>query len=478
MAKPVGELKKIVSLVDRTDFDEYVYPKDTDQTVFLSKYVPYHTFQQEATNFPFAGSPNWGQRLTFTMPWPWPADFLNYLTLRFKPNSWLTPDMLKHLGPELNDWVPMPNDNAFWIWTNSLGIAAVEHAEMEIDGVTVEEFSGDWINVWSKCYRDASSGIATDEMLGSHTKLSRKNIFPSEDGYIYCPLPFWFSRFANSAFPLVSCAGPNTVRFHVTLRPFSAVVRKLVDALDCKESPCNHELKIRNYYSEAFTNTRTIQIESRIPSFETVDFLCGLSNIDGELRTAYRDQPHEMLMYPIVETNFSEPLKYVVNTGSSDTIKIGLPILGNGPIRQMLFFLRRKASIDLYNEYTNYSGLLTSEMDPVWNPVQPLLKRAQLMIGTAVWADEDEAWWRANAIDLPGGVRAYGNYIYCYNFADRPHEFSPSGSLNMSRVDVRLNLTVAVPASTHNTEWTVTVFLMGTNWMRFQNGLANVLFMD
>ena len=97
------------------------------------------------------------------------------------------------------------------------------------------------------------------------------------------------------------------------------------------------------------------------------------------------------------------------------------------------------------------------------------------MVGTAVWADEEELWWRSNTVNLPGGIRGGGNYIYTYNFADTPTEFAPSGSLNTSRVDMRLNLTVK---PVDDMEWTVTVFYIGTNWMRFENGLANVLFMD
>ena len=101
------------------------------------------------------------------------------------------------------------------------------------------------------------------------------------------------------------------------------------------------------------------------------------------------------------------------------------------------------------------------------------------MIGTAVWVDEDELWWRASPdINLPGGVRAYGNYIYGYNFANKPADFSPSGTVNASRVDLRLNLTVNPPDGTENIEWTVTVFIVGYNWMRFENGLANQIFMD
>ena len=100
-------------------------------------------------------------------------------------------------------------------------------------------------------------------------------------------------------------------------------------------------------------------------------------------------------------------------------------------------------------------------------------------MGTAVWADEEERWWRASSdILFPGGIRAYGDYIYAYNFAEKPAEFSPSGSLNASRVDLRLLLTVKPPGGAADLEWSVHVFVVGTNWIRFQNGLANMVFMD
>jgi hypothetical protein len=165
MSKPVGEIKKTVSLIDRTDFDEFVYPKDTSNTEFLPDYKSYHNFTQEAVVWPFAGSPNWGQRFTFTVPWPWQADFLNYIVLRLKPTSWFTREQQQHLGPELNDWLPVPNGDNFWIWANNLGIAAIERAEMEVDGLIVEQFSGDWINIWAKSFRNTSTGAPTDEML-------------------------------------------------------------------------------------------------------------------------------------------------------------------------------------------------------------------------------------------------------------------------------------------------------------------------
>ena len=475
-AKPVGELKKIVSLVDRTDFDEFVYPQRSETTKFQAVPQTYHNYVQETASWPFEGGASWGQRVTFSVPWPWEADFLHSITLRLKPQSWLTASAIQHIGPAIGDYVLLDPAN-FWIWANSLGTIAIELAEMEVDGVIIESFTGDWINTWNKTHNSCTSGIAYDELAGLKP-VSKDNILVSDDGYLYCTLPFWFSKFPNTAFPLVSCSGPHRVRFHITLRPFADVVRKLTNAKECKEIPSGQSFQVRDY---SFTSARvfkTINNDPMVPAFEVADILCGISHMDEPLRTAYRTKPHEILMNPVVETTFSEPLKYVVTTSSSNTIKIGLPLtMANGPIKQLLFFLRRNANRGT-NDWTNYGRVLTGEVDPTWNPQGPLLQRAQLLVGTAVWADEDERWWRASTVDIPGGIRAYGNYIYAYNFAESPTHFDPTGSVNASRVDMRLNLTVSPPGGSADGEWTVTVFFVGTNWIRFENGLANLVFMD
>jgi len=480
---PVGEMKRIVTLVDRGAFEEYVYPRTETATKFQPMSgQTYHNFTQDVAVWPFSGSPAWGQRITFSVPWPWQADFLNWIALRLKPLSWMPPSAQSHIGPEVADWEPTDSAN-FWVWAASLGTAAIARAEMEVDGVIIESFSGDWLNVWNKTLHGCTEAVAYDDAVyGSADPATQPKygFQVGDDGYVYCYLPFWFSKHPNTAFPLVSCSGPDTVRFHITLRPFHEVVAKLATpAADCRDSPLNTNFTVRDY-SFPFFYTRIIPNARSVPGFESADLVCGITNIDGPLREGYIKDAHEILMEPVVETSFGEPLKYVVNTGAADTIKVQLPLtIANGPIRQLVFFLRRKAATELWRDWTNYSATLAAEADPVWNPVRPMLVRAQLQVGTAVWADEDERWWRAAGdVILPGGVRAYGNYVYAYNFADRPADFSPSGSLNASRADMRLLLTVAPPGGAADGEWSVHVFVVGTNWIRFQAGLANLVFMD
>jgi hypothetical protein len=318
-----------------------------------------------------------------------------------------------------------------------------------------------------------------DGIYDSYTIPNINNILPSEDGYIYCYLPFWFAKYTNTAFPLISTRGPSTVRFHITLRPFSQVIRKVSSAMTCDETPNGTSFQARDY-TYPFRKFIDIFIRYANPGFEAADMLCGISNVDGDLRKQYMNDVYEILMEPVVETTFAEPLKYLMNTPVGNTIRIQLPLTqANGPVKQILFFLRRNAAIEQFNDWNNYSAVLQPDLDPVWNPNRPLLVHAQLMVGTAVWADQPERWWRATCdLPLPGGARAYGNYIYGYNFAHKPAEFTPSGTLNADRVDLKLSLTVTPPGGVADKEWSVTVFIVGTNWMRFENSIANLLFME
>jgi hypothetical protein len=466
--QPVGTMKKIVSLVDRGAFDNIVYPQDATDTRFQPEFKPYHNFVPDITTWPFTGVAEWGKRLTFTVPQPFEVDMLSWIALRLKPFHWLSHDVYRHLY-EIQDWT-YTNPAGEWIWANSIGTIAIERAEMEVDGVIVEQWSGDWCDIWTKSALDMSKAIGWDDSVVG-------GLDGTAEGYIYCYLPFWFAKTRNLSYPLVSSKGP--VRFHITLRPFHQVVRKRGEDKACEETPLGSSFQIRNW-SVPFLQKITVEVGGAIPTMESAELVCGVAQIDGEIRKAFRESPHEVLMNPVQELTFSEPLKYQVGVANGDIIQIGLPLTElNGPIRQIFWFLRRKAAIQTRSDWTNYSAVLEGEYNATFNTKRPLLRRAQLLIGTAVWADEEEAWWRTSgALPLDGGIRVSGNYVYCYNFTEKPNSWEPAGTLNASRVDIRLNLEVHQPSGSTDKEWEVVVFAVGTNWMRFQNGLANQLFMD
>jgi hypothetical protein len=217
------------------------------------------------------------------------------------------------------------------------------------------------------------------------------------------------------------------------------------------------------------------------PLFEDARMMFGVSYLDDSIRPAYQ-RPHELLIEQVMTMNFAEPLKYAINTPSADSILVGLPLTSlNNPLRRLFFFLRRKA-VFRYNEWTNFGSRLEDEIDATYSPQKPMLRRAKLLVGTVVLADEPERWWRSvDSINLPGAAELYNKYIYTIGFDGDRNTFEPQGgTLNASRVDIRLDLEVEPPKSAAgiNTEWEVVVFGVGYNWLRFQNGIANLMYTD
>jgi len=164
--KPIGEIKKLVSIVERGAADAFFYPKETDNTVLLQNFKPYHNFSQETVELPYTGSATWGQRITFTMPHPWLGDCLSWIGIRFAPDTWLPAEAIQGLlqGPPYERW--SYNDiSGAWMWASNLGTSAIELVEMEVNGVVIEQWSGDWIDVWQKLYLDSSKAAGYDDSI-------------------------------------------------------------------------------------------------------------------------------------------------------------------------------------------------------------------------------------------------------------------------------------------------------------------------
>jgi hypothetical protein len=380
----------------------------------------------------------------------------------------------------------LPSDiSGSWIYTDRLGAIIIEKAELEVGGITVDTINGDWATVVAAAGLTGERLAAwTDSIVGSAapTEPFRRQmlISPTEDGYIYCWLPFWFARRKNTAFPLCSMRD-KPVRIHITLRPFLDCVRMWdTPRISCTDGPLGKTNAYRDFIYEwpvfdSWTNL------GAAPLFEDARMMFGVSYLDDSLRPSYQ-RPHEVLIEQVMTMNFAEPLKYAINTPSADSILVGLPLTAlNNPLRRLFFFLRRKA-VFRYNEWTNFGSRLEDEVDTTYAPQKPLLRRAKLLVGTVVLADQPERWWRSvDSINLPGAAELYNKYIYSIGFDGDRDTFGPQGgTLNASRADIRLDLEVEPPKSAAgiNTEWEVVVFGVGYNWLRFQNGIANLMYTD
>jgi hypothetical protein len=518
------QIKRLVDLVDRGPEDDIFFPTSAADTVFRRMWPTYHNVVPDIVEVGYQGSAAWGGRITVNLRHKETGDLVNWICLRLKPCSWLGPDLEAKLlsgqwsysDPNVKEGDPgyaaqQTRNARAWMWAASLGSAAIQKVEFEINDTTVETWSGEWMDIWSRAWMDGGRGAVWDsDIYGQMPSWEMHDtsrppwttVLPTSDGYVYCWLPLAFFRRPQSAFPLVALSEQQEVRLHITLRPFRDVVRRrAVPRSDPCEVPLGSELIV--YDNTGPTSIpRLYRLPTAVPGFDEVNVLAGVVHTEDPLRSAYMRVPIEMMYERVTHMRFDVP-DGLCQPGECRTVALQLPLTElNGPIKEIAFFLRRKA-VWGFNEWTNYGALLepalvATKQNPPTNDdgsfttvtrQLPLLVSATLMVGNAPWLTDNEEWWRLEyGLAHRGGVRLAAGMVYGFVFGDgagwTPEDLQPAGTVNASRADMRLDIQVAVPPvapwdqTGESSKWEVHVFGIGVNWMRFVEGLAQPLFQD
>lgn len=485
-SRPSGDIVTLLDLTPRDYQDNTFYPLASDKTWWLPnqdrRINPFSICIQQ---FPFRGPTGFGQRFTFDLKSVSCGDLLLHTVLQIDLSHWFSDtDIMRFESGKYTS----ADSAALWFYANSLGTVILEKAEFEVNDQTIETVDGDFLNVRSLLAHDVNSqyGLATDglgrEPIATllHSPLSKP--FPTQGKSLFIPLPFFFSRVKlQGAFPLLACK-EGSVRIHIHLRPFSECVRILSGRrASITDTPLGKSFPIQ-YAHGGVQTPLTITAAEVIPQFKGIQLITRAAHTDSVIRQRILRKPFENLTRITSVFHFAEPLKYLSNKTSSDTIQVQLPLELNHPIEEILWFVRRKETAN-NNEWTNYSAVMSAEYDPVYNPLRPLLQSASLQFNGVDIIKGEEQWFRRHiALKHPGGAAAYENYIYGYSFAKNPGDFQPSGTANASRLQsVRLTLNVTPPFSPYgpyNTEWEVKVFVVTLQWLRFQDGLTNRMYTD
>jgi hypothetical protein len=486
----------VVDLIDRGPEDDAFTPASANETIFHREWRTYHNTVPDVVELGYQGNAAWGSRITIPLKAIEAGDLLSWICIRLQPRSWLGPDLETKLGSGSWDY-----NNAFtpWMWATSLGSIAIESVEFEVGDAVVEKWPGEWIDVWSRLWIDAGRAASWDaDIYGQMPVWAARDsarppwttFLPTEDGFVYCWLPLAFLRRPQSAFPLLSTQ--SEMRLNVRFRPFSEVIRRRgAPRTSPTETPLGSTITLVDK-SGPTPIPYDFVLPTRTPTFEDITILAGVVHTEDPLRSAYLRTPLELLYEPVTHMRFDVPEPITATTCGPIAQVLPLRDL-NGPIRELVWFIRRKA-VWQYNEWTNYGALLDGALGATASPgllggpqvparQEPLMTSARLFVGNAIWRSEAEYWWRAEVgLAHRGGVRAAAGMVYGFSFGEHPEELQPSGTVNASRADIKLEVFIEPPKPTGSactegdTAWEIHVFAIGVNWMRFVNGLSGPLF--
>jgi Major capsid protein N-terminus len=162
----------------------------------------------------FDGQPNFGKRATCTIPRK--AELLTQVTLVATMPDIATPQRTAAKA------APFGLIGPTYGWTNSLGHALVNLAELEIGGVNVDRMDGLFLEARDELYESIQDVQTKNRMINRVANgFSAKSLGqdPANPTVNYVPLPFWFSQgsYAN-ALPVDALAA-DQIQISITFRP-------------------------------------------------------------------------------------------------------------------------------------------------------------------------------------------------------------------------------------------------------------------
>ena len=493
--RPRGDITTVLDLVNRDSQDNTYFPITTDKSWFHYKNTTVHPTALSIQEFTQRGPADWGQKCSFEIGSLAAGDLFQSIYVQIKLGSWYNESIVQQLALG-QITLDQTNLNQYWTYCNSLGSSIIEYAEFIVNDQTIERITGEFITTYMDLYYSANTyfGVQYDgigaipfNQLGPSDVLNGpfnpNRPYPTENGVLFCALPFFFFRCKEEAFPLLSCNEGN-IRVDIKLRSFTDVIRSYSGyKKTCDNSPLQSTVTFTQLPSTVISTTTSVNN----PPFLDFRIVTGCSLLTGTLRDQYLRKPVEQMVKLVQLFSFEEPLKYIVSKSNKDFIEIQLPLELNHPVTEIIWIMRRKA-VKINNEWANFSPNISLETSPLMQ-YPSWINHATIRINGSEVISASGDWFREHiARKHRGGITAYNASIYGYSFAEYPSDHQPSGTANMSKsTSVTLNLRVnspIVPALPVDCQfdsviaggWEVFVYAMHYNWLRFENGICNKLF--
>lgn len=247
-SRPKGDIKTVLDLADRDGQDDFFTPLNTDESFLHREKTRTIPFTPTLQTFPYRGPANFGSTIAVDLKSTEIGDLLHYIAVQIQLGSWIkSTDLFNFFAGAYT----FANESEAWTWANSIGTVLIERAWINIGDTTIETIDGQFISIFNALFPNINEqfGIATDS-YGTYSKAADINPnrpFTTEQGNIFCFIPFWFSRTRLAESLSLTGCKDGTVTLYVKFREFSDVVRQVRGYRDtCISTPVGKTFTIVN----------------------------------------------------------------------------------------------------------------------------------------------------------------------------------------------------------------------------------------
>ena len=350
------------------------------------------------------------------------VDFGNRVTATISRNG----DLIK--GMHLEADMPVIN-TAGEYWTNGLGNAMINKAELEIGGQLIDRHYGEWMDIWTHLTTPYDKRVVGyDLMVGNSDVLDTTN--GENKRRLYVPFQFWFCRNPGLALPLI--------------------------ALQYHEVKLNIEFRASAYVIVGTTTSANITSCKLY-----VDYVY----LDTDERRRFAQVSHE---YLIEQVQFTGDESVAASTATKN-----VTLNFNHPVKELVWVCVENNNGSTTNKkWLTYSGTQTENN---YGQNDAFLAANLQLNGHDRMTSRKSDYYRL-VQNFDHHTRVPSKHIYTYSFALKPEEHQPSGTCNFSRID---NAILKMTFDTTNTTVAaskIKIYAVNYNVLRIMSGMGGLAY--
>ena len=350
------------------------------------------------------------------------VDFGNRVTATISRNG----DLIK--GMHLEADMPVIN-TAGEYWTNGLGNAMINKAELEIGGQLIDRHYGEWMDIWTHLTTPYDKRVVGyDLMVGNSDVLDTTN--GENKRRLYVPFQFWFCRNPGLALPLI--------------------------ALQYHEVKLNIEFRAS---ADVIVGTTTSANMTSCKLY--VDYVY----LDTDERRRFAQVSHE---YLIEQVQFTGDESVAASTATKN-----VTLNFNHPVKELVWVCVENNNGSTTNKkWLTYSGTQTENN---YGQNDAFLAANLQLNGHDRMTSRKSDYYRL-VQNFDHHTRVPSKHIYTYSFALKPEEHQPSGTCNFSRID---NAILKMTFDTTNTTVAaskIKIYAVNYNVLRIMSGMGGLAY--
>lgn len=315
--------------------------------------------------------------------------------------------------------------NSLVSWINSIGFYIIDKIKLKIGGITIDEYTSDYLDIYYKYSTTLGEYSGLSEMIKRIYGYKKNS--NTKENILFVPLPFWFSKSIGNAFPLIS-----------------------LNNMDIKIEVYFKNLKDCLYNDSSSISLTDLEIDECILYTEMIY----LTKDERQLYLSLKEQEYLI-----------EQKQYISYSIPKNTKNKILDFNFNHPVKGIFWFYR-----DNYHKNRNEWNIYTANINS--EEVNPI-KSVELLINGNKRFDKRTSDYFRLVQPFRHMTSSHADYIYFYSFSDKLDEYQPSSYINMSLID-NSQLNIEFPSSLPAGE--LYLYAINYNHLKIKNGMAGILY--